>query len=138
MFRPKFWKNNSQSAPEKSAVPIIIIKTSRFDRKYFQKGFQSRGYFNFFNFQEYWTLSYSYIYSTATNNRYVIKFLSQNVNIFFVYYFQLFLCLWDMRLGCGCIYFFIIQTRRQDILLVLFFQIHLGESKFNLDRSLSF
>ena len=40
MFRPKFWENNSQSVPEKSAVPIIIIKTSRFDRKYFQNGFQ--------------------------------------------------------------------------------------------------
>ena len=81
---------------------------------------------------------YTHIYSTATNNRYVIKFMSQNVNSFCVHYFQLLLCLWDMRLGCGCIYFFIIRTRRQDILLVSFFQIHLGESKFNLDRSLSF
>ena len=49
---------------------------------------------------------YTHIYSTATNNRYVIKFMSQNVNSFCVHYFQLLLCLWDMRLGCGCIYFF--------------------------------
>ena len=41
MSRPNFCKNNSQSAPAKSAVPIIIIKTSWFDRKYFQNGFRN-------------------------------------------------------------------------------------------------
>ena len=39
MSRPNFCKNNSQSAPAKSAVPIIIVKTFWFDRKYFQTGF---------------------------------------------------------------------------------------------------
>ena len=41
MSGPKFCKNNSQSVPAKSAVPLIIIKTSWFDRKYFQNGFRN-------------------------------------------------------------------------------------------------